>query len=510
MTLTGLFTGLALASSALAIPLYGRDKNTSGINWGPCDFESATSGPIECATLDVPLDYTDPASSETLALSLIKSPSRSNTTTVKKSILFNFGGPGYGAVSSLNSGADVFHMMTGGQHDLIAFDPRGTEKTITFSCFDTPTERLVASFKFPYLPVDAHDSALAETFAGAQATANICRKKYAGNHNPEFIGTAFVARDLMSVVDALGEDGLLRFWGLSYGTVLGMTVAAMFPDRMDRLVLDGVVNAHNYYHHFGIDIDQFLTADSGFRAILSACIEAGPAKCPLASINSTAADLEATLFGVAEKYGKEPVAVGTSVLTERLVKEMIFVVTKYTSGIATATNHLANLITGTNLTEVVAYYDGLAGGIAVESDAISGIKCSDTFPRVDSVEGILPDVEHMLATSELFAPLLAGVAAQCATWPWAAKERYGGPWEGIKTKNPILFFGNTYDPATPLASAKNMSLGFEGSVVVEQHGFGHATPSQLSNCTTKIMSEYFNLGTLPADGTVCEVNDSLF
>lgn len=28
-----------------------------------------------------------------------------------------------------------------------------------------------------------------------------------------FLGTAFVARDLISVVNALDEDGMLRFWG---------------------------------------------------------------------------------------------------------------------------------------------------------------------------------------------------------------------------------------------------------------------------------------------------------
>jgi len=27
------------------------------------------------------------------------------------------------------------------------------------------------------------------------------------------ISTAFVARDMMQIVDALGEDGLLRYWG---------------------------------------------------------------------------------------------------------------------------------------------------------------------------------------------------------------------------------------------------------------------------------------------------------
>lgn len=29
----------------------------------------------------------------------------------------------------------------------------------------------------------------------------------------ELIGTAFVARDMMQIVDALKEDGLLRYWG---------------------------------------------------------------------------------------------------------------------------------------------------------------------------------------------------------------------------------------------------------------------------------------------------------
>lgn len=35
--------------------------------------------------------------------------------------------------------------------------------------------------------------------------------------------------------------------GISYGTVLGQTVAAMFPDRMDKVVLDGNLNVHDYY-----------------------------------------------------------------------------------------------------------------------------------------------------------------------------------------------------------------------------------------------------------------------
>lgn len=34
---------------------------------------------------------------------------------------------------------------------------------------------------------------------------------------------------------------------MSYGSILGSTLIAMFPDRVDRALLDGVMNAHEYY-----------------------------------------------------------------------------------------------------------------------------------------------------------------------------------------------------------------------------------------------------------------------
>lgn len=39
--------------------------------------------------------------------------------------------------------------------------------------------------------------------------------------------------------------------GLSGGTALGATAAALFPDRMDKVILDGVMNVHEYYHKSG-------------------------------------------------------------------------------------------------------------------------------------------------------------------------------------------------------------------------------------------------------------------
>ena len=36
--------------------------------------------------------------------------------------------------------------------------------------------------------------------------------------------------------------------GFSYGTTLGATAAAMFPDKIERMIIDGVQNPHEYYH----------------------------------------------------------------------------------------------------------------------------------------------------------------------------------------------------------------------------------------------------------------------
>jgi pimeloyl-ACP methyl ester carboxylesterase len=50
------------------------------------------------------------------------------------------------------------------------------------------------------------------------------------------------------MADVLDEDGLIRYWGFSYGSALGETIAAMFPDRIDRMIIDGVVNPHEWYN----------------------------------------------------------------------------------------------------------------------------------------------------------------------------------------------------------------------------------------------------------------------
>ena len=119
--------------------------------------------------------------------------------------------------------------------------------------------------------------------------AEQCAKEMADTGS--LISTAFVARDMVQIIDALSEDGLLRYWDMSYGTMLSATFAAMVPERVERLLLDAVTNPQEYTA--GPWMDSIFNIEKIYRGFLSECIVSCD-KCALAKYagsNATAEDL---------------------------------------------------------------------------------------------------------------------------------------------------------------------------------------------------------------------------
>ena len=90
-----------------------------------------------------------------------------------------------------------------------------------------------------------------------------------------YVGTVDVARDMDRLRQALGDSGL-TYMGQSYGTLLGLTYASLFPTHIRAMVLDSVIDP-------ALTFDQMTQGQAvGFEDMLNAFFTwcAGNARCP--------------------------------------------------------------------------------------------------------------------------------------------------------------------------------------------------------------------------------------
>ncbi|PLB54183.1 proteinase [Aspergillus steynii IBT 23096] len=501
-SLTLLLASVIAISQATPLRLRSRQR---GIQWQQCPDEK--DSPLQCANLTVPLDYSGELSNATVPLELFRVPAPNNRSN--GSVLLNFGGPGANGRLSLFSYKEILQGITGGNHDLIAVVPRGTgNNTLRFSCYNTELERMTSDLVYDLPNGLSSDTAVGKLWVHSKFKADACYATQ--NKTGSFVSTASTARDFMSVVDALDEDGMLRYWGISYGTVLGSTLAAMYPDRIDKMVLDAVVNLHEYYQNK--EREMFSDADNVFRGFCSGCVDS-PETCPLGR-NTTAAELEASIYSMIEKIKYNPYSVTVPVLGPTII-DYTTVRTRIISDLyspvlwPSTASFLNGLLTG-NGSAVAEYLASVSvRPSGMEAEAQFGVKCSDAFATMSSAEELAITIQTRQQSSRIGGDTADYVPMVCAHWKLAAKERYDGDFR-VKTKTPVLFIGNTHDPVTPLVSARNVSSGFEGSVLLQHDGYGHGSLELASLCTAKATRAYFRNGTLPEANTKCDTTGSLF
>ena len=112
----------------------------------------------------------------------------------------------------------------------------------------------------------------AATIAGLKQFAAACEKASA-NVLPH-VGSVDAARDMDQLRAALGDSGL-TYMGQSYGSLLGLTYASLFPTHVRAMVLDGVIDP-------ALSFNQITQGQAaGFESVLDAFFAwcAGSAAC---------------------------------------------------------------------------------------------------------------------------------------------------------------------------------------------------------------------------------------
>ncbi|MER7081811.1 alpha/beta hydrolase fold [Saccharopolyspora kobensis] len=203
-----------------------------GLQFGPCPEDVSKHYPqLQCAELQVPLDHRDPGG-EQLKLLVSKQPARKPEAR-RGVLLINPGGPGGPGVGFAGALAPKLPGAVLDSYDLIGFDTRNTAHSTPITCVDAATY-----WKAP-LPDPDSPHAREQNWQRAQQYADGCQQR-AGKYLPH-LTTPSNARDMDRIREALGEERI-SYLGYSYGTYLGAVYGQLFPERVDRMLLDSVVN----------------------------------------------------------------------------------------------------------------------------------------------------------------------------------------------------------------------------------------------------------------------------
>ncbi|HEX4224917.1 MAG TPA: alpha/beta fold hydrolase, partial [Pseudonocardiaceae bacterium] len=214
----GLGAALVVTLIAPALPA------AAAPGWGACP---ASPDPRQqCATIQVPLDYVNPAG-PTIPLTI--SRLRTALPGQRRGDLFLVpGGPGNSGLNGPAQDATRLPQAVLDEYDLIGFDPRGVGASSPVSCDLPPAEQDV--FQWP-----APNGDISGNVAIAKATARDCVRN--GGPVLRTISTETEARDIDSIRAALAQQ-TISYWALSYGTYAGALYATMFPQHTDRVLLD--------------------------------------------------------------------------------------------------------------------------------------------------------------------------------------------------------------------------------------------------------------------------------
>lgn len=483
------------------------------IAWHRCDEPSQRKLGLQCATVPVPLDHAEPNGPRIL-LDLARHRASGSAAARKGSLFVNPGGPGGSAINHMDQFLTTLGPSVTSRFDIVAMDPRGVGDSSVAACWSITPE--------PDVPADGDRSPAQARIAIAHDTYERTACAKTGRPIIDHMSTGDVARDLDLMRRAVGDEKL-TYYGVSYGTVLAQTYAAMFPQNVRALALDGVVNAQSWTTGHG----GGKGADETLRAAFAACRAAGPKRCP------HGATIAAEWDDLLARLAKGPVTTADGTLSRGEVLSSVLTSLYDPDTIAPMMDWIHAdylVVTGKRRTlapkppaPAEAKTFGLPGAskpgpvITGHEPMPDAAKWWDTFKQAgvmcsDSLNPSDPNAwtryADASAASSWFTPTWTWNSSLCAGWPGHSTGVYRGPFT-VKPAHPLLVVGNTHDPATPLTAARSVAAASPGARLLTVDAYGH-TGANKSTCAADVVRRYLIDGTLPRAGATCVADKPLF
>lgn len=124
-----------------------------------------------------------------------------------------------------------------------------------------------------------------------------------------YANSVAAAQDLLRFIEVnainkgqRATDAMLSFYGVGYGTVVGSTFAALYPHRVERMLMDSPIDIEAWYHGTK-RLNDNVAVDKIMKKYAQYCSEATPEQC--AMHERFAEDVKLRMLGVIERQETE-------------------------------------------------------------------------------------------------------------------------------------------------------------------------------------------------------------
>lgn len=442
----------------------------------------------QCADVSVPLNYDDPdGRTITVAVSRIRA---TDTAHRVGPLLLNGGGPGG---QTLGDPPWVRRAMkeVGARYDVVGVDPRFVGRSTPLDC-KWPTG---SAFRGAGTDRAGFD----RMAAFAEELARRCRT-HEGAVLP-YVSTRNTARDMDVVRAALGERRI-SYLGYSYGSYLGSVYATMFPGRVDRVVLDGVVDPDR----FGPRL--LRGTEPANRHALANWAAWAAARDATYGLGRTRTAVLATVDRVQEAAARTPLRLGGHRVDAHVLPLVVF------NGLSQDNDHaftdfaqavrdLRRASDGHTVTPSPWLADTLTFLLTATDSHYGSVQtailCGDVAAPRDT-ETYWRDVQRARPRDALFSPVTRSIGP-CAFWE-TPRERP----TVIRDDLPALLVNATGDPRTTYRSAVAVRRAWPSSrLLTLRNADQHAVYGVFgSPCVDATVNAYLATGELPRRDVTCE------